>query len=170
MRDGINYQSAHLAFHPEDHEEMEKAYKAAVSQRTKFVYQESDWLGTDTTVPAWDEYCSQIEQARMISLEHRVSLNEIYASRLPQEIQLPAAFQNWRFNIRIRDKQRILDAIFSSGLFASSHYASLAGIMGEGEAREAQALGESILNLFNDYHFSPDQAEQVCKIIAENLA
>jgi hypothetical protein len=170
MSDGINYRSAHLAFHLEDYEEMEKAYKAAVSQRAKFVYRESDWLETDTIVPAWNEYCSQIEQARRVSLEHRASLNEIYASRLPWEIQLPAAFQNWRFNIRVRDKQRILDAIFSSGLFASSHYASLAGIMGEGEAREAQALGDSVLNLFTDHHFSPDQAEQVCKIIAENLA
>lgn len=170
MRDGINYQSAHLAFHPEDHEEIEKAYKAAVSQRAEFVYQESDWLETDTAVSSWDIYWSQIEQARMVSLEHRASLNEIYANRLPPEIQLPAAFQNWRFNIRVRDKQRILDAIFSSGLFASSHYASLAGVMGEGEAREAQALGESILNLFNDHHFSPDQAEQACKIITENLA
>lgn len=170
MSDGVGYQPAHLTFLPGDHEEMERAYKDAVSQRARFVYKDSDWLETDASIPSWNEYCHQIEQTRTESLEHRALLNEIYANLLPQEIQLPAEFQSWRFNIRVKDKRRVLDAIFSSGLFASSHYASLAGIMDEGRAPEAEALGEHIVNLFNDHHFSADQAEQVCKIIVENIA
>jgi hypothetical protein len=27
-----------------------------------------------------------------------------------------------------------------------------------------------VVNLFNDHHFTPDQAERVCQIILENLA
>jgi hypothetical protein len=170
MRDDIDYQPAHLSFHPEDHEEIERAYKAAIVQRAKFDYQDSNWLETDTPVQAWDEYCAQINKSLAESLEHRSSLNQVYASMLPEEVQLPAPFQTWRFNIRVRGKQNILNAIFSSGLFASSHYASLAGIMDDGRAPQAEALGEGIINLFNDHHFGVDQAEQVCKIILENLS
>ena len=170
LSDAIYYQSTHLAFDPGQHEALEKAYKAAVSRRQQFVYQDSDWLETDAAVPVWNEYCMQIERSLAGSLEHRASLNHVYAGMLPVEIQLPAAFQTWRFNIRVRDKQRILDAIFSSGLFASSHYASLAGIMEDGKAPQAEFLERSIINLFNDHYFSLDQAEQVCKIILENLA
>ena len=170
LSDAIDYESAYSPFDPGHHEELEKAYKAAVSQRQQFVYQDSDWLETDAAVPVWNEYCMQIERSLAGSLEQRASLNHVYAGMLPVDIQLPAAFQTWRFNIRVRDKQRILDAIFSSGFFASSHYASLAGIMDDGKARQAESLERSIINLFNDHYFSLDQAEQVCKIILENLA
>jgi len=170
LSDAIDYESAYSPFDPGHHEELEKAYKAAVSQRQQFVYQDSDWLETDAPVAVWNDYCMQIERRLAGSLEHRASLNHVYAGMLPVDIQLPAAFQTWRFNIRVRDKQRILDAIFSSGLFASSHYASLAGIMEDGKAPQAEALERSIINLFNDHYFSLDQAEQVCKIILENLA
>ncbi|HEX6035117.1 MAG TPA: hypothetical protein VFY83_11805 [Anaerolineales bacterium] len=170
MVDELHYQSAHLAFRAQDHEEIEKAYKAAVSQREKFVYQDGDWLETDGSIPAWEEYCGRIKKSLAGSLEHRASLNHIYASMLPTEIQLPAPLQTWRFNIRVHDRQRILDAIFSSGLFASSHYASLAGIMDDGRAPKAENLERRIINLFNDHHFSLDQAERVCRIILENFS
>jgi len=170
MPAAINYQPAHLPFNPQHHEVIEKAYKAAVSQRVRFVYQDNDWLETEAPVPAWDEYSTQIKKRLAASLQHRAVLNQVYTSMLPGEIQLAAPFQSWRFNIRVRDKQRILDAIFSSGLFASSHYASLAGIMDDWKAPQAEALEKSIINLFNDHHFSPDKAERVCKIISENLA
>jgi hypothetical protein len=170
MSDTIQYRAAQLPFSQKDHDEIEKAYKDAISRQAKLAYQDSDWLDTQTAVPAWDGYRAQVEGGLAGSLSHRASLNQVYARRLPPEIQLPAPFQIWRFNIRVRDKRRILEAIFKSGLFASSHYASLAGILDDGKAPYAEALGESVINLFNDHHFTPDQAEQVCKIILENLA
>lgn len=170
MSSDIHYQAAHLPFNPQHHEEVEQAYKASIGQRTKFVYQDCDWLETDVPTWAWDEYCGQIQKKLALSLEHRASLNQIYANMLPVEIQLPAPYQNWRFNIRVRDKQRILDAIFASGLFASSHYVSLAGIMDTGKAPEAETLELSTINLFNDHHFNADQAEKICRVIRENLS
>lgn len=169
MSDAVDFQPAHLPFDRAHHEEVERAYKAAVNRRVKFFYQDSNWLETDTPIPTWDEYCGQIKKNLTGSLEHRASLNHVYAGMLPEEIQMPAPYQNWRFNIRVRDKQRLLDSIFASGLFASSHYASLAGIMDDRKAPEAEALERSIMNLFNDHHFSLDQAEQTCKMILENL-
>jgi hypothetical protein len=169
IKDGINCELAHVTFNPRHHEEIEKSYKESVSQRTRFFYRDSDWLETSTAVPAWDRYLERVEKKLMQSLEQRISLNQIYAGTLPADIQLPGEFQTWRFNIRVSKKQYILDRIFSAGLFASSHYASLAGIMDDGKAPQAEALAATTINLFNDHHFTADQAEQVCKIILENL-
>ena len=168
--DDIDYQPAHLAFHPKYYENIEASYKHAIAQQVKFVYQDSDWLDTESPVLPWDIYRQRIEMNLAQSLEQRASLNQIYANMLPEELQLPGEFQTWRFHIRVKNRQHILDRIFSSGLFASSHYASLADIMGDDEAPCAEDLAESVINLFNDHHFTPDQAERVCKIILENLA
>lgn len=170
LRDEINYEPAQLTFHPRYHKELEKAYKASVGRRTRFFYRDSDWLETSTPVQTWENYLERIEKKLAQSLEQRILLNQIYASLLPVDVQLPGGFQTWRFNIRVKNQQLILDRIFSSGLFASSHYASLAGIMGDGEAPYAEQLAESVINLFNDHHFTVEQAEHVCKVILENLA
>ncbi len=170
MRNNIHYQPAPLSFNPQDHEDVEKSYKYAVSQQVKFIYQDSDWLDTESSVLPWSDYRQQIETHLAKSLEHRTQLNQVYATLLPDEIQLPNAFQTWRFNICVKNKQQILKTIFSSGLFASSHYASLANIMDEDKAPCAEDLVQRVINLFNDHHFTLDQAEQVCKIILESLA
>jgi len=169
MRDSINYQPANLAFNPGHHEEIEKSYKRAISQQAKFAYQDSDWLDTESSVLAWHDYQQQIEINLAKSVEQRTRLNQVYANMLPVEIQLPGGFQTWRFNIRVNNKRYILDKIFAAGLFASSHYASLANIMDDDKAPYAETLAEDVINLFNDHYFTLDQAEQVCKIILENL-
>ena len=121
------------------------------------------------SLPSWDAYRLQINDALKFSLAHRARLNQIYATRLPVEIQLPSAYQGWRFNIRLRNKAKVLSAIFDAGLFASSHYASLAGIMAEGQSPQAETLAGEVINLFNDHHFDEEKAERVCQVILENL-
>lgn len=61
-----------------------------------------------------------------------------------------------------------MKAIFEAGLFASSHYASLAGIMAEGQSPHAEAVADEVINLFNDHHFDGERAEQICRVILEN--
>ena len=170
LRDDMEYRAARLSFNAAHHEEIERAYKDAIGKRAKFVYQDSDWLDTDTPVPAWERYLERIERSLLQSLEQRILLNQIYADMLPAEIQLSGGFQTWRFNIRVKNKGQVLQKIFSSGLFASSHYVSLAGIMDDGHAPHAEALAKNVVNLFNDHHFTAEQAEQICKVILENLA
>ena len=60
-----------------------------------------------------------------------------------------------------------MNAIFANGLFASSHYASLAGIMTNGRAPIAESLADEVVNLFNDHHFTIEMAERVCEIIVK---
>jgi len=169
LRDDLEYRSASLPFNPVAHDEMEKNYKQAIQKRERFAYRDSDWLQIDPTFPAWYDYSRQIETRKTASLIQRQSLNQIYESRLPREIQLPAEFQTWRFNIRVKNKSQILNAIFAAGLFASSHYASLAGIMADGSAPHAEALADEIINLFNDEHFDEEKAQQTCDIVLRNL-
>jgi hypothetical protein len=169
IKDDINYQPVSLPFAGQHYNEVEKLYKQAINERVMFTYADSDWLDTETPMPSWDDYRQQVGIRLTESLKHRTILNSIYAERLPVETQLPDGFQQWRFNIRVKNKQRVLDAIFASGLFASSHYVSLVGIFGDGYGSHADVLANDVINLFNDHHFSVGQAEQVCQVVLNNL-
>jgi len=167
LQDDIAYQPVHLRHTPSHHDEVETSYKLAIQNHDRFVYRDNDWLETDSQLPTWDEYLKQVEDMLASSLAHRKILNEIYSSRLPKKIQLPQNYQAWRFNVRVKNKTPIINAIFTNGLFASSHYASLAGIMSEGRAPVAESLANDVVNLFNDHHFTPQMAERVCEIIVK---
>ncbi len=169
INDNFDYQPAHLPFRPNDYRELEKRYKESIESRSVFSYHDNNWLETDAPLPAWYDYRQQIESGQKSSLEHRAVLNQIYASCLPKEIQLSEPYQTWRFNIRVKDKMRILNAIFKAGLFASSHYASLAGIMAGSMARQAELLADEVINLFNDHHFDENKAQHICEVILENV-
>jgi hypothetical protein len=168
LRDGLTYQTTNLAFNADDYAEIERAYKKAVQDRVRFVYHDMDWLETDGILPEWGDYRQRIEGYLKMSLDQRARLNEVYASRLPPEVQLPLNYQLWRFNIRVKNKIEIMRVIFEAGLFASSHYVSLAGIMAAGSAPQADTLADEVINLFNDRHFDADKAAQVCDLILEN--
>jgi hypothetical protein len=170
IREQVDYQPQHLPFDPQHHEDIERSYKQLISQQKVYVYQESDWLETETDLPSWNEYQESIHSKLSVSLEQRRAINGIYLQSLPAEIQLPHSFQSWRFNIRLKKRDAVLAAIFAGKLFASAHYASLAGIIGEGSAPQAETLASEVINLFNDHHFTPTQAEQVSRIILENLS
>jgi len=166
----IRFHPENLPFAPQALEEIEMGYKQTIQNRSKYAYTDSDWLQTDAELPAWYDYRQQINDSLQASLKQRAELNGIYASRLPGEIQLPQEYQTWRFNIRLKNKDQVLKAIFASGLFASSHYASLAGIMAPDQCPHAEALSNEIINLFNDHHFDVQKAEQVCEVIMEHLS
>lgn len=169
MKETVPYQPQHLPFDPLAYEKIEKGYKRAVYDQVPYLYTDCDWLQTDAELPAWYDYRQQIEAGLETSLQHRAAINEIYARGLPPEIQLPLEYQTWRFNLRLKNKERVLETIFAAGLFASSHYASLAGIMVSGQCPQAEILAKEVINLFNDHHFDPQKAEQVCAVILENL-
>lgn len=169
LRESVEYQPQYLPFDPQHHGAVETSYKDAISQRKQFIYEDSDWLETERALPSWNEYQETIKSKLSVSLEQRRAINEIYSKLLPAEIQLPQRFQSWRFNILLKNRDAVLAAIFARKLFASAHYASLAGIIGAGNAAQSEALASEVINLFNDHHFTLTQAEQVSKIILENL-
>lgn len=172
FRDTLPYQPAHLSYAPGALETLESGYKSAISKRQLYHYVDSPWLETDADLPDWDAYCAQIRTGLPVSLAHRREINAIYTSRLPQMLQLPAAYQRWRFNLRVLPQQRaaLLEVLFAAGLFASAHYASLAGIMSAGSCPQAEKLAEGVINLFNDSHYTPAMAEKTCDIFLKTLS
>lgn len=93
-------------------------------------------------------------------ISHKEKINAIYQSLIPKNIQLPDAYQHWRFNILTDKKNEILKALFAEGLFASSHYKSLSN-----DCIVAQNLYEHVLNLFNDQYYTEEQVIRTCEII-----
>ena len=91
-------------------------------------------------------------------------LNKIYSTNLPASIQLSDAYQQWRFNIMVDNKDEILKALFDNGLFASGHYKSQSD-----SCPNAQYLYEHVINLFNDFYYTEEQAMRTCRIINDIL-
>lgn len=117
---------------------------------------ENDVLTNDTWV--LDEKTLLAKMDAVIA--HKEKLNAIYRAYLPKEIQLPEAYQHWRFNIIVPNKEDILKALFDARLFASGHYVPQA----EG-CSVATNLYQHVINLFNDYYYTEEQAIQTCEII-----
>lgn len=165
--DILRHQS--LPFDPAALGEVEAEYKAAVQSGQRYVYRDSDWLATDADLPEWETYAARVRTALAESLALRQSINAVYNALIPPEVCLADDFQTWRFNVRVGTKQPILSAIFEAGLFASSHYASLVGIMGAGEGAVAAELAQHVINLFNDHHYDIDRAERTAQIIRRSV-
>ena len=157
-----------LPFRQTDLVALETEYEARVDAGKPFVYQDSQWLHTDAKLPAWQDYAERLRKATAESVAHRHSINAVYNSLIPPDLRLPDRFQLWRYSVRLADKTRALKEIFAAGLFASSHYASLVGIMGSGSGAHARALADHVVNLFNDSHYTAAMAEDTARIILRN--
>lgn len=169
LAEDVPYRETRLPFDPEALRALEAEYKRVVAAREPYRYRDSDWLETEPPDQGWEEYWRLVSGAIPSVWEHRRALNEIYESRLPAGLSLPPAYQNWRYNLLVPDKERVLRAIFAAGLFASSHYASLAGIFAPGRCPQAEALAGRVVNLFNDRHYTAEMAEQTCEVILKCL-
>lgn len=100
-----------------------------------------------------------LEQMQKV-VEHKKCLNAIYRTNLPISWQMPDAFQHWRFNIKVDKKDELLQQIFENGLFASSHYMPM-----NKSCTVANNLHSQVLNLFNDFYYTTEQALETCKIL-----
>lgn len=166
LREGVPYARTESAYSDGDLDKMIGQYQNALRKRTPFTYRDSDWLDTAAPHEGWGAYRERVEQESVAAARIKQAINSIYASRLPPEIQFPSEFQSWRFNIHVRDKRAVLEAIRCAGLFASGHYDSLAGLFGPGMGSFAEALHCHVINLFNDRYFSKEQAEHLTEVLA----
>lgn len=108
------------------------------------------------------------EELRIIiknALSHRNTLKTVYQYNLPPEIQLPQAFQQWRFNIWVDNKDEILKALFLEGLFASGHYKPF-----DEHCENAKELYDHVINLFEDKYYTEEQAIRTCRTINRLLS
>jgi len=169
LRDTIPYQRRTLVFERPALLQMTDIYKITIKRNEQFCYADSAWLDTEAPMVSWEDYVKLVSAELEWTLLHKESLNRLYTENLPAEIQLDSRFQAWRFNILVPEKTKLLSRIFEAGLFASDHYASLAGIFGDADAPIAKSLHKRVVNLFNDHYFNAGQAEQMIQIIQDHL-
>lgn len=162
------YHSHRLKFERNDLTQLEADYKSAIAHRTPFKYRDSHWLDTHILNDP-EGLISAINTRKDEVIAHKNQLNAIYSGGLPSSIQLDPRFQMWRFSILVPQKEKLLETLFNQGSFASSHYASLGGIFGEGSFPQAERLHSSVVNLFNDHHYSLEQANRTVEIINRHL-
>ena len=129
------------------------------------------WKYEDIVVPEnmvlkneiWMPNKAEIEKKMYEVIRHKEKLNAIYQSNLSKHVLLlPDSYQHWRFNIVVHNKKEILKTIFDAGLYASGHYA----VQG-GDCPIASNLYVKVINLFNDFYYTEEQAQKTCDVIIE---
>lgn len=161
------YQSPKIDYSEDSHESLVQRFNHAIQSRTSFNYDIDNWLDDRELPISIESYFSKIKSETSASLKQKYDLNAIYRQIVPQELWIGEEFDLWRFSILVRNKQAVLDRIFSAGEFASSHYASMAGIFDDTTAPIAESVHEQIVNLFNDYRFTEAKAKRVAEIVKE---
>ena len=97
-------------------------------------------------------------------IAHKEKLNSIYRSMLPEAMQLPDAYQHWRFNILVPNKEQILAALAAEDIPAESPSPA------QDEACVvASNLHTLAIQLYNDKRLTQEQAVRACEIICELL-
>lgn len=166
----LNVVSSNMDFFEVDYEILESKYKQAFKEN-RLIEDVSGlkWLDVSLLDNA-SEYFSCISEQERLVRKHKNEINNIYKYLLPEKIQFPSNFQNWRFNIRVDNPVSVEKEIFSHGFFASRHYQPSAYLFNKSiRYPVADSLYSSIINLFNDNHITCSQAERLCKIINDTL-
>lgn len=146
-------------------------YKEAFSNNKPLDKIPSGWLCLDYLDIDLNIYLSLIEKYSQERNFYRDELNEIYRTQLPESIQLPNEYQNWRFNISVDSplKSLIINSLFENNLFASSHYNSANRLFNYDVYPNSDRLYSHIINLFNDKYYSIDKAICTCEIINKTI-
>jgi len=169
LKPGVAYQPILIPFNKSDLDKLEQGYKVSIQDKSFFHFRESNWLDTHPLAMDFKSYSAKVLGALVEVEQKKPLINQIYREQLPVQIQLPEIYNQWRFNIQVSNKTEVLQALFANDLFASSHYASLGGIMAEGQFPFAEALHEHIINLFNDQNYSLEQAQRTAAIINQTI-
>lgn len=93
-------------------------------------------------------------------IAHKEKLNTIYRALLPEAIQLPDAYQHWRFHILVPNQQQVIEALRAEGIPAECPYPAL-----DDACVVANNLHTYAIQLYNDKQLTQEQATRACEII-----
>ena len=164
IRDGLKYESHPLPYDPrakqafEEHTRMCRRDHAHVSREVML----SGWLDTENAPADYDE---RVREAAGKAAEHRREINEIYRD-LPGSMD--PAYCGWRYQLLLENAAECAKALFDAGLFCSSHYRSLGnGYFTDDRTPGCEWLEQHVINLFNDFNVTKQQAEQTAEILRD---
>lgn len=148
----------------------ETLYKNAYKENTLLNEIPQGWLKLDD-YNDYKSYIEVIESKKKFRISQREKLNAIYHNNLPKNIQLPLAYNEWRFNIQVplHLKDAILHELFANNLFASNHYHSVNRLFNTDSYPYSDYIYASVLNLFNDINYTEEQAFKTTEVINKIL-
>ncbi len=168
INENMKYNSHLLNYDELALDELTSQFQVSLANNSKIVYSDTDWLGSNEKLfTSFDEYKRAVEAKIKPMQEHKKKLDSIYKNGLPSEIILGDKFNTWRFSILIENKNILLDCIFENNLFASSHYSSLEYMFSHNVSEKSNAfrIHENIVNLFNDFRYTVEEAERTVRVI-----
>ncbi|MEO2104298.1 MAG: DegT/DnrJ/EryC1/StrS family aminotransferase [Actinomycetota bacterium] len=147
-------------------------YKRAIRDRSPLDREQrirttTKWVPSGSG-PDWGDYQRRIEDAVRAVSDHKAILNTIYHRMLGHLDVLPPSCHDWRFCLRVTNRDLVLRTIFDAGGFASAHYYPTNGLFGARPAPIAEALGSRILNLFNDHHYTQEMARRTAQAVLDH--
>lgn len=177
LRPGVAYKASAPPYRPAALRRIEAAEKIHKADGTPMFTAGSagrllaeDWLEAVPAAPgAWDALRARIAAAAPGIAAHKTRMNALYQARLPASVRLPVGFHDWRFQIRVPGKRRLLRSIFAAGHFAGDHYHPASRLFGHPPAPQADRLYDSVVNLFNDHNVDADQVKAIAAIVAGHL-
>lgn len=155
-------------FSQQAHENLVNQFSLCLSGTDSFNYQDSDWLDLRNPEDPFSNYRKEVLTFKPASLNHKKFINNIYKEKLSDHAEIycfDESYQYWRFNVLVNNKQKILNAIFYEGLFASSHYSSVSPNFLKASTPVADMLHNNVVNLFNDFRMTEESAVKISDII-----
>ena len=163
-----NYTKHDLDYSATDLEQLTHEFEKSITDKKPISYKNSNWLGDTSIKNNYNNYKKKI-LTKMVELEvHKNKLNKIYKQNISEDYQFAPEYQNWRFNIFVNKKKHLLKNIFSKNLFASSHYYPATLIYNQQSSPNALRLHKHVVNLFNDFRFTPAMALEVSAIVEKH--
>jgi len=123
------------------------------------------WLDTSAMGISTKKYFEDIKNYKKKWNKHKQSLISIYKKHIPRNMQLGPHFNNWRFNIHVKNKSDLIRHIFRERLFVSNHYPSIGSIIERKRFPVAEWLYRYGINLFIDKHYTEKMVYRTVQII-----
>lgn len=123
------------------------------------------WLNVSPLQLTQEQYFCTIREKLPAIRTQRTHINHIYKSQLPKEIQWGDEYNNWRFMVSVKNRDKILDALFADKLFAGANYPSVSYLFKRQHSPHAEEEEKHTLNLFNNQKADESFAIKTCKIL-----
>lgn len=152
-------------------DQVDAAVKKAVAAGDPLDVRHARWLDArEVTEGEASDWFRRLPESLELARALRGERNAIYAGAIRQSCRLGSAYDTWRFQLRVPRAGVLIDELFSAGLFASRHYASLGRWLEPGTRFPvAEALERDVVNLFNDHNVTREMADRTAAIVSRHI-
>lgn len=168
VSDATKYEKYEIDYSEQDEAYQLKHVRACLNDSQKYnISPDCAWLTSRGLTGSKDDYIMEIERRRKEVLIHKQRINAIYDKWIPKELAMGASFNNWRYMLRVSNRELLLQRIFEAGFFAGTNYPSVSQMYGGDICPTAEEETKMLVNLFNDYRVTEEMAVAIAKIVRD---